>query len=220
MATPGAGACGPCTDGIGLAVRVFLVTDLLGGVDRWHRNDGVLGGRQQLLGPADVAAMSQRGCSFHSHSCTHASLTGLPDAALARELSDSMAALASLVGPRDFYLAYPYGHVDARVSAAARAAGYKAGFSVLPGFNRPDVDPFRLRRIDVFGTDTPRELLRKIRYGTTMAAAATLALLARAPGGSHAANIHVTAQSPGHIGGWRTLACCGLPCLSHVGRRR
>ena len=35
-----------------------------------------------------------------------------------------------------------------------------------PGFNRRDVDRFRIRRIDVYGTDTPAMLLRKIRLGS------------------------------------------------------
>ena len=33
-------------------------------------------------------------------------------------------------------------------------------------FNRRDVDRFRIRRIDVYGTDTPAMLMRKIRLGT------------------------------------------------------
>jgi peptidoglycan/xylan/chitin deacetylase (PgdA/CDA1 family) len=64
------------------------------------------------------------------------------------------------------FLAYPYGHYDDRVLNAARAAGYRAAFSVQPGFNRRDVDRFRLRRLDVFGTDTARALVRKITLGS------------------------------------------------------
>jgi hypothetical protein len=56
--------------------------------------------------------------------------------------------------------------LDERVVAAARRAGYRAAFSTQPGFNRPGADPFRVRRIDVYGTDTPAMLLRKVRLGT------------------------------------------------------
>ena len=42
----------------------------------------------------------------------------------------------------------------------------RAAFSTQPGFNRRDVDRFRIRRIDVFGTDTPGMLMRKVRFGT------------------------------------------------------
>jgi hypothetical protein len=52
------------------------------------------------------------------------------------------------------------------VEDAARQAGYRAAFSTQPGFNRRDVNRFRIRRMDVFGTDTPAMLLRKIRLGS------------------------------------------------------
>jgi len=52
------------------------------------------------------------------------------------------------------------------VLKAAKAAGYAAAFSTQPGFNRHDIDRFRLRRLDVFGTDTPAALVRKIQLGS------------------------------------------------------
>jgi peptidoglycan/xylan/chitin deacetylase (PgdA/CDA1 family) len=119
-----------------------------------------------LLDGADLLDMRGRGCSFHSHTRTHRSLRSLDDDALARELAGSRAALVGLLGESTYCLAYPYGHVDDRVAAAARAAGYRAALSVHSGFNRRDVDPFRIRRIDVFGTDGPRALVRKVDLGT------------------------------------------------------
>lgn len=64
------------------------------------------------------------------------------------------------------YLAYPYGRHDERVIEATRAAGYRAAFSVQPGFNRPELDLYRIRRIDVFGTDSAARLLRKVKLGS------------------------------------------------------
>jgi peptidoglycan/xylan/chitin deacetylase (PgdA/CDA1 family) len=156
----------PVLEQLGWPFAVFLVTDLLGGADSWMRNDGTTGGQHPLLSVEDMRAMRQRGCSFHSHTRRHRRLPGLDNASLADELAGSRATLATLVGADDHYLAYPYGHVDDRVESAARAAGYKAAFSVQPGFNRSDVNPFRIRRLDVFGTDTPRMLLRKMQLGS------------------------------------------------------
>jgi peptidoglycan/xylan/chitin deacetylase (PgdA/CDA1 family) len=144
---------------------VFLVTRLLGKTDDWVRNDGARAGRRALLSEEDVRALQSHACSFHSHTCTHASLTRLDDAQLALELRQSRADLVRLLGDRSYCLAYPYGHVDERVERAARMAGYRAGFSVTSGFNRLGVNPFRVRRLDVFGTDSPAALLRKIRLG-------------------------------------------------------
>jgi peptidoglycan/xylan/chitin deacetylase (PgdA/CDA1 family) len=157
----------PILERMGWPFTVFLVTDLLGMNDAWVRFDQVEGSRYPLLGADDVWAMSRRGCSFHSHSRTHASLPKLDDVSLADELGGSHAALTRLRGDdRPVYLAYPYGRVDERVETAARAVGYKAAFSVQAGFNRQDANPFRIRRLDVFGTDTPGALLRKMRLGS------------------------------------------------------
>ena len=64
------------------------------------------------------------------------------------------------------YLAYPYGRLNKQVLDATREAGYAAAFSTQPGFNRQDVDHYRIRRLDVFGTDTATMLARKIFFGS------------------------------------------------------
>ena len=157
----------PVLERLGWPFTVFLVTDLLGRNDAWGRFDEADGNLYPLLSEDDVLTMRHRGCDFHSHSRTHANLPTLDDAALAAELGGSLAALTRLRGDdRSVYLAYPYGRVDERVEAAARAVGYEAAFSVQAGFNRQGANAFRIRRLDVFGTDTPGALLRKMRLGT------------------------------------------------------
>ncbi|MBZ8138304.1 polysaccharide deacetylase [Rubrivivax gelatinosus] len=149
---------------LGWPYTVFLVTDLLGGVDAWNLRAGISG--HPLLAADEVRQMHARGCDFQSHTRSHPSLPALDDAALRSELAGSRERLAELLGRAPDYLAYPFGHVDERVEAAARAAGYKAAFSVQPGFNRQSVGRYRLRRLDVFGSDTPARLLRKMRLGS------------------------------------------------------
>ena len=156
----------PVLQQLGWPFTVFLVSDLLGGVDAWnaHAEPGVM--TYPLLAPEEVLAMQGHGCSFQSHTRTHESLPGLDDDALGQQLQGSRRDLSRLLGRHVEHLAYPYGRVDARVESAARAAGYRAAFSVESGFNRRDVNPFRIRRLDVFGTDTPTALLRKMRFGS------------------------------------------------------
>lgn len=156
----------PVLERLGWAFTVFLVSDLLGGDDVWTRELNPDGRTYPLLDEDEIREMLQRGTSFHSHTRSHADLPTLGDAQLTDQLASPRETLATLVGHDVPYIAYPFGHVDERVEAATRAAGYRAAFSTQPGFNRRDVNPFRIRRLDVFGTDTPAMLLRKIRLGT------------------------------------------------------
>ncbi len=145
---------------------VFLVSDLIGREDVWTRAANPAGVTYPLLDAGEIHDMQQRGVSFHSHTRSHASLPTLDDDSLTAELTGSKQALAELLGHEVSYLAYPFGHADERVEAAARAAGYRAAFSTRSGFNRRDVNRYQIRRIDVFGTDSPAMLLRKVRLGS------------------------------------------------------
>jgi peptidoglycan/xylan/chitin deacetylase (PgdA/CDA1 family) len=154
---------------------VFLVSSLVGAQDVWTRDSNPDGTTYPLLSAAEILDMKHRGASFQSHSCSHRSLPALDDDELALELADSRAALQQLLGLPVDYLAYPFGQLDERVVVATRHAGYRAAFSTQPGFNRRDVDRFRIRRIEVYGTDTPRMLMRKIELGTNDGSAFNLA---------------------------------------------
>lgn len=156
----------PVLEHLGWPFTVFLVSDLISGEDLWTRALNPDGVTYPLLDEDEINDMLARGVSFHSHTRSHADLPTLNDAQLADQLASPRETLAKLVGHNVPYIAYPFGHVDERVEAATRAAGYRAGFSTQPGFNRQDVNPFRIRRLDVFGTDTPAMLLRKIKLGT------------------------------------------------------
>ncbi len=156
----------PVLESLDWPFTVFLVSDLIGGQDIWTQKDNPSGTTYPLLDRDEIRDMLQRGVSFHSHTRSHASLPTLDDKQLADQLSGSRETLAQLLGQEVRYIAYPFGHLDERVEAATRAAGYSAAFSTDPGFNRQEVNRFRIRRIDVFGTDTASMLLRKLKLGT------------------------------------------------------
>lgn len=150
---------------LGWPATVFLVSGLIGQRDLWTEAENP-GRTQPLLARSHVEQMAREGFSFHSHTRRHTDLPTLSEERLVDELAGSRADLEHLLGRPVPYLAYPYGRYDERVRAAAAAAGYTAAFSVQPGFNRPGLDPYRVRRLDVWGTDTPAMLLRKMNLGT------------------------------------------------------
>jgi peptidoglycan/xylan/chitin deacetylase (PgdA/CDA1 family) len=155
----------PVLKELGWPFAVFLVAGLIGGSDEWTRTANPSGITYPLMNIGHIRAMQQDGVGFHSHTISHPSLPRVADTRLREELADSRRILSDLLESEVAYLAYPYGHLDERVEAAARAAGYRAAFSTQPGFNRRGVNPFRIRRLDVYGTDTPAMLLRKIHLG-------------------------------------------------------
>lgn len=156
----------PILANLGFPATVFLVSALIGKRDEWCRASNPSGATYPLLDRHHILEMSKHGFAFQSHTRHHADLPTLDYSCLADELAGSKAELEDLLGKPVDYLAYPFGRYDERVLAATRAAGYRAAFSVQPGFNRRNIDRFRIRRLDVFGTDTPAMLARKLHFGS------------------------------------------------------
>ncbi|NDP46984.1 MAG: polysaccharide deacetylase family protein [Sulfuriferula multivorans] len=151
---------------MGWPATVFLVTGKLGGDSNWQVTVDEPMRPHPLMAQVQIRELIDHGFSLHSHSAQHHDLTKMDPAELLKDLLESREAITALSGRPATYLAYPYGRHDEKVRSLARQAGYVAAFTVESGFNRPEVDAFRIRRLDVFGTDTPAMLLRKIRLGS------------------------------------------------------
>jgi peptidoglycan/xylan/chitin deacetylase (PgdA/CDA1 family) len=143
---------------------LFVLSDRLGASNDWMHPRGFP--RRSLLSRTDVLELAGGGVTIGSHTCTHPRLTALgPDQQMA-ELSDSKNRLQDMLGRAVDYFAYPYGDYDDEVRGRVEAAGYRAACSTRAGFNRVDVDRFRLRRLEVYGTDKLWAFRNKIRFGT------------------------------------------------------
>jgi peptidoglycan/xylan/chitin deacetylase (PgdA/CDA1 family) len=128
----------PIMERLGVPGTVFAPTDWVGRPEpmTWQGIDQWLGGphEQELLclGWPELRALADGGWEVGSHTCSHPHLTALSDGAeLDRELTASKAACEEGMGRPCGSIAYPYGDVDTRVIAAARAAGYDYG-AALP----------------------------------------------------------------------------------------
>jgi peptidoglycan/xylan/chitin deacetylase (PgdA/CDA1 family) len=131
----------PVLADLGAPGTMFLTVTMLG----W-------GGRVDDTGAVRLAEL---GWEIGSHTMTHPVLTNVDDSALRRELGESRHALERLTGAPCTAIAYPTGKVDARVVAAAEAAGYVAG-AALEGASSAPPGALAWPRVGVRGDDSFR----------------------------------------------------------------
>jgi peptidoglycan/xylan/chitin deacetylase (PgdA/CDA1 family) len=122
---------------------VFAVSGALGDTPPWWPSS------DRTMTPQELGEVHAAGVQIGGHTHSHPVLPGEEDASLRVELSDSRARLEDLVGDTVDVLAYPYGEHDARVRDAVRDAGYRAGFTFLNGRVTPDVDDWRVPRLNM-----------------------------------------------------------------------
>jgi peptidoglycan/xylan/chitin deacetylase (PgdA/CDA1 family) len=103
--------------------------------------------------------LAEQGVEIGSHTVSHPHLPQLEDDELLAELRDSRARMADELGRPCRFLAYPYGHHDARVQAATRAAGYEAAFTLDPSTG--SFGPWTVPRVGVFRADSTRRFKLK-----------------------------------------------------------
>lgn len=147
----------------GMRASFFMVSGSIGGEPAWPP-DGRPSGR--LLDNAELRAMQTTGMEIGSHTVSHARLAEVNDNHLRTELTDSKAALEDVLGSEVASFAYPYGAWDARSVNAVRAAGYRAACTTRTGWALRDGDPYQLRRLSMFNTDTASSLARKLYFGS------------------------------------------------------
>jgi peptidoglycan/xylan/chitin deacetylase (PgdA/CDA1 family) len=130
----------------------FVVSGNQGSAAPWWRGAG------RTLSVEELREVMAAGICVESHAQTHTSLPLLDDERLTEELVRSRADIEELLGVRPSLLAYPNGHFDRRVRAAAVDAGFEAAFTFLPGRILPTSDPFRLPRLPMGVWHTRRKL--------------------------------------------------------------
>jgi peptidoglycan/xylan/chitin deacetylase (PgdA/CDA1 family) len=92
-----------------------------------------------------IEALSASGFEIGFHTRRHDDLVGLTDERLRVAMHDGRVELERIVGPL-LTISYPHGRADARVAAAARAAGFEFGFMADGSPVTPGDDPRRLGR--------------------------------------------------------------------------
>jgi peptidoglycan/xylan/chitin deacetylase (PgdA/CDA1 family) len=114
------------------------------------------------LSRTQVRRLVAAGWELDDQTFTHPALTTLSPT----ELHYQVAASRTLIRrryhvPADWFC-YPSGRYDPTVEAAVKEAGYVGSTTTIPGWARPDEDPYRLERLRVLGGTSPQALLSLI----------------------------------------------------------
>ncbi len=125
----------------GITATIFVVSGHLGTRPAWWD------GQQSTMTAQELLELVDDGHEIGSHTVGHPSLTSLEADQAMTELSASRTALRALTGQPVDLLAYPSGHHDPSVRAAAESVGYRAGFTFLNGRVDESTDLFRLPRL-------------------------------------------------------------------------
>ena len=116
------------------------------------------GNGENTLRRDQVRQMHQSGLiEFGCHGSTHRRLKGLAGPDLIRETQGAKRDLEEVFGFEFPLFAYPFGSYDAWDAGAARTlreAGFLGAFTSVYGVNRPQTDPYLLRRTRVSWLDS------------------------------------------------------------------
>jgi peptidoglycan/xylan/chitin deacetylase (PgdA/CDA1 family) len=147
----------------GMRATWFIVSGSLGQPPSWP-DDGRPTGR--LLNADELREIQESGMEIGSHTVNHVRLPDTDDTRMMLELNRSKSALEDLLGSPVNSFAYPYGAWDTRCAEAVKQAGYAAACTTQTGWAMRDDDPYQLRRLTVFNTDTLGSFARKLVYGS------------------------------------------------------
>lgn len=139
---------------------VFVVTQEVGGINRWDRDRG--DAEERLMSACQIEAWANAGHEVGSHTRRHADLSRLDDAAARDEIAGSREDLTALLGQPPGLFCYPYGRFAATTPELVRDCGYHAAFATQSRGVRAGSDPYRLPRVNVRADTSAMVLLYKL----------------------------------------------------------
>jgi peptidoglycan/xylan/chitin deacetylase (PgdA/CDA1 family) len=121
-----------------------------------------LSSSQGGLTDSQVRGLIAAGWEVDTEGISHADLITLGSDQLRNEVATARQTLHGRYGVPVNWFSYPYGHYDATVIAAVRAAGFVGSTTVIPGWASPLQDRYRLPRVPVLSNTSPDQLLSQI----------------------------------------------------------
>src|SRR5207248_2072250 len=109
-----------------------------------------------------IQRVAASGIEIGAHSTTHPPMTGLTPAEIAREASRARLDSRERLKQPVTAFAYPYGDSDAVVQHLVGGCGFLSGVTCRFGVSALYDRPLRLPRIEIAGTDSLTDFIRKL----------------------------------------------------------
>jgi len=114
------------------------------------------------LTDSQIRGLISAGWELDTQGMSHADLITVNTSQLSYELTTAKQTLHSQYGVPVNWFSYPFGHYNATVIAAVRAAGYVGATTIVSGWASAQQNRFSLPRLQVLGTTSPAQLLSQI----------------------------------------------------------
>jgi peptidoglycan/xylan/chitin deacetylase (PgdA/CDA1 family) len=114
------------------------------------------------LSRRQVRGLIAAGWELDTQGISHADLITLDAQQLREQTAGARKTIQRRYGVPVNWFCYPSGHYDATVIAAVKAAGFVGSTTVVPGWAKPNGDPYRLPRLRVLGGTSAQALLSEL----------------------------------------------------------
>lgn len=138
----------PILRGHAAPAHLFLTTGAVGMTNRWP-SQPVAAPLFEMLRWREIEALHDAGVHIEAHTANHPDLRRLSDNALQEECDRADETIASILGTRPRYFAYPYGFNDTRVRSFARER-YVGSVTADLRMLRQKEDPAALPRLETY----------------------------------------------------------------------
>ncbi len=149
----------------GFPATLFIVSGRIGGRNDWDTHAGSATRDRPLLTVSEIEAMRRDGAAVGAHTRTHIALASAPEGEVREQVEGSRSDLEETFGEPVETFAYPYGATDDRAFAAVSEAGFLGACTTEPKHAVAGVDPIRIPRLEIEGTDSTTRFLRKLLLG-------------------------------------------------------
>jgi peptidoglycan/xylan/chitin deacetylase (PgdA/CDA1 family) len=149
----------PVLKAAGFPATLFVVPGKVGRTADWDGGDGAA---TPLLDWDQLARLADEGVEIENHGFDHRRMASLPPPQIYREVLDSAAAIAQVLGCPPTSFCYPFGSRDAVVERVVEECGHRLGFTTSHGLCPLTASPLRLPRLEVSGYDDLEAFARKL----------------------------------------------------------